>query len=251
MAAMTDDQLLANVQGTSESTAFPESVVTAPVRVSTPVQDPSPHRVLSPVRDPSPLRVPTPVRIPSSEQASIPVTDLKPTEIPIPVRSPSPTQLINDTLLSVQIEQVFKRFVQWKSYRVAVYDLLYHWEDWEEEYKFILEITDTTDISLLIRWENSFCHELITNFYIAQAEARLKGKTKSVGHAPSSPSDDSDNDDDALQAGLRMSYEEAQESEIRSSLASQGQGTSKDHSSPQPQEEATEEKYKKEPVLPD
>ncbi|KAL6552713.1 hypothetical protein OROHE_008077 [Orobanche hederae] len=120
MAATMDDQLLANVEGTGESTAFPESVVTAPVRVYTPVQDPSSHREPSPVRDPSPLRAPTPVRIPSSEQASIPVTDPKPIEIPIPVRSPSPTQLINDTLLSVQIEQAFKRLVQWKSYLLVL-----------------------------------------------------------------------------------------------------------------------------------
>ncbi|KAL6554751.1 hypothetical protein OROHE_007490 [Orobanche hederae] len=150
MAATTDDQLLANVEGTGESTAFPESVVTAPVRVSTPVQDPSPHREPTPIQDPSPLRAPTHVRIPSSEQAPIPVTDPKQTEIPILVRSPSPTQLINDTLLSVHIEQAFERFIQWKSYRVAVYDLLYHWEDWEEEEKFIFEITDTTDISPFI-----------------------------------------------------------------------------------------------------
>ncbi|KAL6576471.1 hypothetical protein OROHE_000252 [Orobanche hederae] len=170
------NQLLANVEGTGESTAFPELVVTAPVRVSTPVQDPSPHKEPSPVRDPSPLRTLTPVRIPTSEQASIPVTDPKPPEL-------------------------------------------------------------STDISLLTRWKKSFCHELITNLCIAQAEARLKGKTKSVDHAPSSPTDDSDDDDDTFQAGLRMSREEAQESEIRSALASQGQGTSKDHSSPKQQEE--------------
>ncbi|KAL6580420.1 hypothetical protein OROMI_008444 [Orobanche minor] len=150
MAAMTEDQLLAKVEGTGESTTFPESVIPSPVRASKPVQDPSP------------LREPTPVRIPTSEQAPIPVTDSSPTVKPIPVQSPSPTQLINDTLLSVQVEQAFERFVLWKSYRVAVYDTLYHWEDWEEEKKFVLEITDTTDISLLIRWENSFCHELIT-----------------------------------------------------------------------------------------
>ncbi|KAL6555691.1 hypothetical protein OROHE_006965 [Orobanche hederae] len=127
MAAMTDDQLLDKVEGTGESTAFFESAVTSSVRVSTPIQDPSPHMVPSPVREPSPLRAPTPVSIPTSEQASIPVTDPKPTEIPIPVRSPSPTQIISDTLLSVQIEQAFECFVQWKSYRVAVYDLMYHW----------------------------------------------------------------------------------------------------------------------------
>ncbi|KAL6586245.1 hypothetical protein OROMI_002889 [Orobanche minor] len=199
MAAMTDDQLLAKVEGIGESTAFPELVIPSPVRASTPVQDPSPHREPTPVRDPSPLREPTPVRIPTSEQAPIPVTDSSPTVKPIPVRSPSPTQLINETLLGVQVEQAFKRYVQWKSYRVAVYDTLYHWEDWEEEEKFVLEVMDTTDISLLIRWENSFCHELITNFYIAQAEGRIKGKAQSVNHAPSSPSTDSDDDDDAFQ----------------------------------------------------
>ncbi|KAL6552754.1 hypothetical protein OROHE_008118 [Orobanche hederae] len=64
MAAMTDDQLLAKVAGTGESTAFPDSIIPSPIRVSTPVQDPSPHRELSPVWDPSPLREPTPVRIP-------------------------------------------------------------------------------------------------------------------------------------------------------------------------------------------
>ncbi|KAL6566695.1 hypothetical protein OROMI_015099 [Orobanche minor] len=143
MAAMADDQLLANVEGTGESTTFPESIVTAPVRVSTLVQDPSPHREPSPVQDPSPLRAPTPIRIPSLEQASIPIIDPKPIEIPILVRIPSPTQLINDTLLSVQIEQAFESFVQWKSYSVAVYDLLYPFEDCEEDEKFILEITDT------------------------------------------------------------------------------------------------------------
>ncbi|KAL6570226.1 hypothetical protein OROMI_014740 [Orobanche minor] len=128
MAATMDDQLLANIEGTGESTAFLESVVTAPVRVSTPVQDPYPHMEPSPVRDPSPLKAPTPWNV---------------------------------------------------------------------------------------------CHELITNFYIAQAEPRLKGKTKSVDHAPSRTSDDSDDDEDAFQAGLRMSREEAQESKFRSTLASQ------------------------------
>ncbi|KAL6551403.1 hypothetical protein OROMI_021891 [Orobanche minor] len=181
MAAMTDDQLLAKVEGTCESTAFLESVAASPVRVSTPVQDPSPHRVPSPARDPSPIR------------ATIP--------------------------------------------------------DWEEEEKFILEITDTTNISLLIRWENSFCHELIMNFYIAQAEALLKGKTIFVDHASSSPSDDLDDDYDAFQAGMRMSREEAQESELRSTQSSQGQGTSKDRSSPQPQQEAAEERIQEESVL--
>ncbi|KAL6565133.1 hypothetical protein OROMI_016583 [Orobanche minor] len=48
-----------------------------------------------------------------------------------------------------------------------------------------------------------------------------------------------------------MSHEEAQETELRSNLASQGQGTSKDQLSPQPQQEAVEEMIQEESVLPD
>ncbi|KAL6586239.1 hypothetical protein OROMI_002883 [Orobanche minor] len=59
MAAMMDDQLLAKVEGTCKSTAFPKSVIPSPVRASTPVQEPSPHREPTPVRDPSPHREPT------------------------------------------------------------------------------------------------------------------------------------------------------------------------------------------------
>ncbi|KAL6575306.1 hypothetical protein OROMI_012591 [Orobanche minor] len=234
-----------NLQG---ETPAEDSANLSHVRVSTPAQDLSPHREPTPVRDPSPTREPTPVRIPSLEQASIPVTDSSPTAIPIPVRSPSPTQLINDTLLSVHVEQAFECFSIWKSYRVAAYDTMYHWQEWEEEEKFVLEVTDTTDISLLIRWENSFCHELINSYYIAQAEARIKGKAPSVDHAPSSPSSDSDDDDDALQAGLRMSREEAQESELKTSQVSQGQGTSQDRSSPTPEQEAAPDMQQEETV---
>ncbi|KAL6588257.1 hypothetical protein OROMI_001235 [Orobanche minor] len=150
------------------------------------------------------------------------------------------------------VEQAFERFIIWKSYRVAAYDILYHWQEWEEEEKFVLEVTNTTDISLLIRWENSFCQELINNYYIAHAEARIKGKAPSVDHAPSSPSSDSDDDDDAFQAGLRMSREEAQESELKISQVSQGQGTSQDRSYPTPEQEAAPDMQQEEivPVQP-
>ncbi|KAL6535127.1 hypothetical protein OROMI_026501 [Orobanche minor] len=93
----------------------------------------------------------------SPVRASTTVQDSSPHREPTPVRDPSPFRE------PTHVEQAFKRFVQWKSNRVAVYDTLYHWQEWEEEEKFILEVTDTTDISLLIRWENSFCQELITN----------------------------------------------------------------------------------------
>ncbi|KAL6584367.1 hypothetical protein OROMI_003656 [Orobanche minor] len=174
----------------------------------------------------------------------------KPTEVsatPVEAQVEKSAEVAQPTAINLQ-EQAFERFVQWKSYRVAVYDTLYHWQEWEEEEKFVLEVTDTTDISLLIRWEDSFCHELITNYYIAQAEARIKGKAQSVDRAPSSPSSDSDDDDDAFQAGLRMSREEAHESELKTSQVSQGQGTSKDRSSPTPQQEAANELQQKETI---
>ncbi|KAL6569927.1 hypothetical protein OROMI_014441 [Orobanche minor] len=185
---------------------------------ATPAEDSanrSPVRVSTPAQDPSPHGEPTPVR------------DRSPIREPTPVRIPTSEQ----------------------SYRVAVYDTLYHWQEWEKEEKFVLEVTDTMDISLLIRWDNSFCQELITKYYIAQSEARIKGKAQSIDHAPSSPSFDSDDDDDALQAGLRMSREEAREFEIKISLVSQGQGTSQDQSSPTP-DQVKAERQQEDPVPP-
>ncbi|KAL6541178.1 hypothetical protein OROMI_025061 [Orobanche minor] len=174
MAAMKNEQLFAT-EGTGKSTIFEESKIASPVRASTPVQDPSPNRVSSPVRDPSPIRVPTPVRYSSPEQAPICVTDPIPTETPIPVRSLSPSQIINDTSFSVKVEQAFDCFVQWKSYRVAAYDVLYN------------------------------------------SQVRLKGKNKSIDTAPSSSyNNDSDDNDDAFQAGLRMNREEAHEESVLS-----------------------------------
>ncbi|KAL6550508.1 hypothetical protein OROMI_020996 [Orobanche minor] len=75
MAAMMDEQLFAKLEGTGESAAFNESVVTSPVWAPIPLQAPSPNRVPSPVRDPSPIRVPTPVKDSSPKQAPIPVAD--------------------------------------------------------------------------------------------------------------------------------------------------------------------------------
>ncbi|KAL6541098.1 hypothetical protein OROMI_024981 [Orobanche minor] len=228
-------QMLDRIDGKDSAFAFPESAAISPVRVSTPAQDPSPNRAPSPARDPSPNRAPTPVRTPSSEQAPTPVTDPNPTAIHIPVRSPSPTQIINDSLLSIQVEEAYERFLQWKSFRLAVRDLLYHWEDWEVEERFVMEVTGSSDVAYLIHSDNSLCHELIMKFHIAQAEASLKGKTTAPDATPSSSSDDSDDDDDALQAGLRMSREDADMAEFRSCQASEGQGTSIDPISPIPQ----------------
>ncbi|KAL6558555.1 hypothetical protein OROMI_018905 [Orobanche minor] len=232
---LLEDQLADGIDGKDSASAFPESAAISPVRVSTPAQDPSPNRAPSPAWDPSPNRAPTPVRTPSSEQDPTPVSDPNPTVIPIPVRSPSPTQIINDSLLSIQVEETYERFLQWKSFRLAVRDLLYHWEDWEVEERFVMEVTGSSDVAYLIHSDNSLCHELIMKFHIAQAEASLKGKTTAPDAMPSSSSDDSDNDDDALQAGLRMSREDADSIAFRSFQASEGQGTSIDQISPIPQ----------------
>ncbi|KAL6579786.1 hypothetical protein OROMI_007810 [Orobanche minor] len=202
--------------------------VSSPVRASIPEQDPSPVRAPTPEHDPTPHRDPTPVRDVLPEQTPISVSVPEPTEPRVQDRSPSPTQIINATLFDVQVEQAYERFVQWKTYRVSPYRELYAWEDWEAEEKFILEVTDTSDIGLLIRWDNEFCRELITQFYINQAQATAKGKSKTVD-APicSSDSNDSEADDDALQAGLRMSREETQ-----NVLSVHDQGTSADVPSP-------------------
>ncbi|KAL6542648.1 hypothetical protein OROMI_024250 [Orobanche minor] len=232
---LLEDQTADGIDGKDSASAFPESVAISPVRVSTPAQDPSPNRVPTPARDPSPNRAPTPVRTPSSEQDPTPVPDPNPTVIPIPVRSPSPTQIINDSLLSIQVEDAYERFLQWKSFRLAVRDLLYNWEDWEVEERFVMEVTGSSDVAYLIHSDNSLCHELIMKFHIAQAEASRKGKTTAPDAMSSSSSDDSDNDDDALQAGLRMSREDADYTAFRSFQASEGQGTSIDQISPTPQ----------------
>ncbi|KAL6583621.1 hypothetical protein OROMI_002910 [Orobanche minor] len=232
---LLEDQLLDGIDGKDSASAFPESAAISPVRVSTPAQDPTPNRAPSPARDPSPNRAPTPVRTPILEQAPTPVTDPNPTAIPIPVRSPSPTQIINDSLLSIQVEEAYERFLQWKSFRLAVRDLLYHWEDWEVEERFVMEVTGSSDVAYLIQSDNSLCHELIMKFHIARAEASFKGKTTARDATPSSSSDDSDDDDDALQAGLRMSREDADMAEFRSCQVSEGQGTSIDSISPLPQ----------------
>ncbi|KAL6584434.1 hypothetical protein OROMI_003723 [Orobanche minor] len=232
---LLEDQTADGIDGKDSASAFPESVAISPVRVSTPAQDPSPNRVPSPARDPSPNRAPTPVRTPSSEQDPTPVSDPNPTVIPIPVRSPSPTQIINDSLLSIQVEDAYERFLQWKSFRLAVRDLLYNWEDWEVEERFVMEVTGSSDVAYLIHSDNSLCHELIMKFHIAQAEASRKGKTTAPDAMSSSSSDDSDNDDDALQAGLRMSREDTDTIAFRSFQASEGQGTSIDQISPTPQ----------------
>ncbi|KAL6564937.1 hypothetical protein OROMI_016387 [Orobanche minor] len=104
MAAMMDEQLFANQEGTSETTTLNESVVASPIRSPTPIHYPYPNRLPSLVRDPSYIRVPTPVGESSPKQAPIPVADPNPTETPVTIRSPSPSKIINDTLFSVQVE---------------------------------------------------------------------------------------------------------------------------------------------------
>ncbi|KAL6585775.1 hypothetical protein OROMI_002419 [Orobanche minor] len=131
-ANMDDHHIFAGLANLNESAAHLESIISSPVRAPIPEQDPDLTRVPSPIRIPSPNRVPTPVRDPSPIQAPIPVEDQNPTANPIPVKSPSP----HDSSFSEQIEQAFARFVKWKSYRTAPYDILLSWHelrDWKTQ----------------------------------------------------------------------------------------------------------------------
>ncbi|KAL6549270.1 hypothetical protein OROHE_009115 [Orobanche hederae] len=83
--ASQNDPIFAGLENLSESAAHIESLVSSPVRVPIPEQDPTHYRVPSPSRDPTPNRVPTPVRDSSPIQDPIPVED------PIPIENPIPT----------------------------------------------------------------------------------------------------------------------------------------------------------------
>ncbi|KAL6565739.1 hypothetical protein OROHE_004794 [Orobanche hederae] len=160
--ASLTDPIFAGLENLNESAAHIESIVSSLVRVPIPEQDPTHYRLPSPSRDPTPNRVPTPVRDSSPVQDPIPVEDPIPTENLIPVRSPSPTA----QSFTNQVEQAFARFVKWKSYRTAPYDVLFNWKEWKEEEQFILNVTDSKEIHLLILMENEQCKELIFSHYL-------------------------------------------------------------------------------------
>ncbi|KAL6545092.1 hypothetical protein OROHE_009999 [Orobanche hederae] len=163
----SNDQIFAGLENLNESTAHIESLVSSPVRVPIPEQDPTPYRVPSPSRDPTPDRVPTPVKDSSPIQDPTPVDDPIPTVNLIPVRSPSPAA---QSLLN-QVEQDFARFIQWKSYRTAPYDVLFNWKDWKEEEQYILSVTDSKEILLLFLMDNDECKELIFSHYLDQNQS--------------------------------------------------------------------------------
>ncbi|KAL6547746.1 hypothetical protein OROHE_009451 [Orobanche hederae] len=158
----SNDHILVDLENLSESTAHIESFVSSPVRVPIPKQDPTLHRVPSPSRDPTPDRVPTPVKDSSPIQDPTPVDDPIPTENPIPVRSPSPAA----QSIVQQVEQAFARFIKWKSYRTAPYDVLINWKAFKEEEEFILNVTDSKEILLLFKMDNEDCKELIYSHYL-------------------------------------------------------------------------------------
>ncbi|KAL6561630.1 hypothetical protein OROMI_017231 [Orobanche minor] len=143
--SMTDHHIFVNLENLDESAAHIESIASSPVRVSIPEQDPTINRVPSPSRDPTPNRIPT------------------------PVRNSSP---------------VFARFVKWKSYRTAPYDVLFNWKEWKEEELFVLDVTGTNDIHLLIQWDNQQFQELIFSHYLAQEHSRLKEQNQSEDTIP-------------------------------------------------------------------
>ncbi|KAL6512968.1 hypothetical protein OROHE_019758 [Orobanche hederae] len=164
----SNDQIFAGLENLSESTAHIESFESSPVRVPIREQDPTPYRVPSPSRDPTPDRVPTPVKDSSPIQDPTPVEDPIPTVNPIPVRSPSPAA---QSILK-QVEQDFARFIQWKSYRTAPYDVLFNWKDWKEEEQYILKVTDSKEILLLFLMDNEECKELLFSHYLDQDHSR-------------------------------------------------------------------------------
>ncbi|KAL6549319.1 hypothetical protein OROHE_008436 [Orobanche hederae] len=158
----SNDNIFADLENLSESTAHIESFVSSPDRVPIPEQDPTPYRVPSPSRDPTPDRVPTPVKDSSLIQDPTPVDDPIPTVNPIPVRSPSPAA----QSIIQQVEQDLARVIQWKSYRTAPYDVLFNWNDWKEEEQYILKVTDTKEILLLFTMDNEDCKELLFSHYL-------------------------------------------------------------------------------------
>ncbi|KAL6560937.1 hypothetical protein OROHE_006114 [Orobanche hederae] len=158
----SNDHIFADLENLNESTAHIESFVSSPDRVPIPEQDPTPYRVPSPSRDPTPDRVPTPVKDSSLIQDPTPVDDPIPTVNPIPVRSPSPAA----QSIVQQVEQDLARFIQWKSYRTAPYDVLFNWNDWKEEEQYILKVTDTKEILLLFTMDNEDFKELLFSHYL-------------------------------------------------------------------------------------
>ncbi|KAL6552757.1 hypothetical protein OROHE_008121 [Orobanche hederae] len=160
--ASQSDPIFAGLESLNESAAHIESFVSSPVRASIPEQDPTRYRVPSPSRYPSPNRVPTPVRNSSPIQDPTHVEDPVLTVNLIPVRSPSPAA----QSLTNQVDKTFARFIKWKSYRTAPYDELFNWKEWREEGQFILSVTDSKEILLLIQMENDQCKELIFSHFL-------------------------------------------------------------------------------------
>ncbi|KAL6562905.1 hypothetical protein OROHE_005492 [Orobanche hederae] len=158
----SNDHIFAGLENLSELTAHIVSFVSSPDRVPIPEQDSTPYRVPSPSRDPTPDRVPTPMKDSSPIQDPTPVDDPIPTVNPTPVRSPSPAA----QSIVQQVEQDLARFIQWKSYRTAPYDVLFNWKNWKEEEQYILKVTDTKEILLLFSMDNEDCKELLFSHYL-------------------------------------------------------------------------------------
>ncbi|KAL6579304.1 hypothetical protein OROMI_009520 [Orobanche minor] len=81
---MTDHHIFTGLENLEESAAHIESIVSSPVRVPIPEQDPTLNRVPSSSRDPTPNRIPTPVKDSSPIKAPIPDEDPVHTENSIP-----------------------------------------------------------------------------------------------------------------------------------------------------------------------
>ncbi|KAL6538785.1 hypothetical protein OROMI_025111 [Orobanche minor] len=114
----------------------------------------SPVRAPIPEQDPDLTRVPSPIRNPSPNRVPTPVRDPSPIQAPIPVEDPNPTA--NPIPL-------------------------------RDEEQFVLEITDSKDILLLIQWDNQQCKELIFSHYLDQ-NSRLNEQGQARTVPPVQPS---------------------------------------------------------------
>ncbi|KAL6500817.1 hypothetical protein OROGR_027325 [Orobanche gracilis] len=202
---------------TGDSDTHSESIVKTPVRIPIPIQDPHFERV------------PTPSRNPSPGQASIPITEPVASVAPTTDASPSPSSIIQDTLIQVEIDLAFDRFVQWKDYRTSLYETLYNWSEWKTEEDFVIQVTQTDQILPLLQWDNELCKDLVSSYYLEQASAQRKGKAVAPTQisSDSKPDSDDDDNDDAFQASLRTSRESSHGEETQRAQEQDGQGTSR------------------------
>ncbi|KAL6582614.1 hypothetical protein OROMI_004692 [Orobanche minor] len=161
-ANMDDHHIFAGLANLNESAAHLESIISSPVRAPIPEQDPDLTRV------------------PSLLESHLPTGSQPLRGILLRYRLPY--------LLKIQIlQRIPFLFVKWKSYRTAPYDILLSWPELRNEEQFVLEVTDSKDILLLLQWDNLQCKELIFSHYLDQ-DSRLNEQGQARTVPPVQPS---------------------------------------------------------------